>query len=257
MNCSYRYFKFLTEFTFKDCEFHLQQAGPLITVKIPKDSNGEQRPYAFIDFKHDCSVDYAINLFQDTFLFGKELQLSRRRAKNQNSSEDANPHLRRQTSLPNMHQRATGVLLRPAYPTIGVPNLNTPYHPMLFNHGFIPPIHLTMGPRSAFVMEQTTRVQRHHSDRRNRYDHHHMEDDRERYTDLDREHSDSRRDRSERNHRRSRSEHHSHRSRSRSRSRSPERSSRHGDRDHDRRNRYDRDVSDYRRDEQRSRYWDR
>ena len=54
------------------------KAGPLDHVSIPKDKNGEQRRFAFVTFKHECSVDYSIFLFQGTTLFDEELQLKRR-----------------------------------------------------------------------------------------------------------------------------------------------------------------------------------
>jgi len=54
------------------------QAGPLENICVPKDKNGEQRRFAFVTFRHECSVDYSIFLFQGTILFEEELQLKRR-----------------------------------------------------------------------------------------------------------------------------------------------------------------------------------
>lgn len=54
------------------------QAGPLKCVKIPKTLQGESRPFGFIEYQHECSVDYAIQLFHRTTLFGQELQLKPR-----------------------------------------------------------------------------------------------------------------------------------------------------------------------------------
>ncbi|XP_063236001.1 RNA-binding protein 7 [Bacillus rossius redtenbacheri] len=52
------------------------QAGPLQRVTIPTDRDGRQRSYAFITFKHECSVLYALSLFEDTKLFNRVLSLS-------------------------------------------------------------------------------------------------------------------------------------------------------------------------------------
>jgi len=54
------------------------QAGPLETVKIPKDNNGRQRNFGFITFKHVCSVPYSLALFEGTSLFNKVLLLQSR-----------------------------------------------------------------------------------------------------------------------------------------------------------------------------------
>lgn len=40
--------------------FH--QAGPVIKVKIPKDKDGKPKQFAFVNFKHEVSVPYAMNL---------------------------------------------------------------------------------------------------------------------------------------------------------------------------------------------------
>ncbi len=58
------------------------QAGPLKCVKIPKTLQGESRPFGFIEYQHECSVDYAIKLFHRTTLFGQELQLKPRQKRN-------------------------------------------------------------------------------------------------------------------------------------------------------------------------------
>lgn len=51
------------------------QAGPLTTVKIPKDNDGRPKQFAFINFKHDVSPPYGMNLFNGTKLFGRPLKI--------------------------------------------------------------------------------------------------------------------------------------------------------------------------------------
>ncbi|EFX75402.1 hypothetical protein DAPPUDRAFT_323316 [Daphnia pulex] len=58
------------------------QAGPLKCVKIPKTPQGESKLFGFVEYQHECSVDYAIQLFHHTTLFGQELQLKRRKPNN-------------------------------------------------------------------------------------------------------------------------------------------------------------------------------
>ncbi|CAL1282483.1 unnamed protein product [Larinioides sclopetarius] len=54
------------------------QAGPLESVKIPKEKDGRQRNYGFITFKHAVSVPYSIALMDGLSLFGKSLHLNAR-----------------------------------------------------------------------------------------------------------------------------------------------------------------------------------
>ncbi|XP_077990299.1 RNA-binding protein 7-like [Glandiceps talaboti] len=51
------------------------QAGPLIDVKIAKDKDGNRRNYAFIEFKHDVSIPYTIQLMNGIRLFNRPLNL--------------------------------------------------------------------------------------------------------------------------------------------------------------------------------------
>lgn len=55
--------------------FSFQQAGPLIKVKIPKDNDGKSKPFAFVNFKHEVSVPYALNLLNGIRLYGRQLNL--------------------------------------------------------------------------------------------------------------------------------------------------------------------------------------
>ncbi|KAK7871632.1 hypothetical protein R5R35_001819 [Gryllus longicercus] len=54
------------------------QAGPLQSVRIPKSREGKQRAFGFVTYKHECSVPYALALFEGTELFRKELRLQSR-----------------------------------------------------------------------------------------------------------------------------------------------------------------------------------
>lgn len=63
------------------------QAGPVERVKIPQ-TNGRPANYAFITFKHVCSVEYAIEIFRDTELYGMYLRLKKRNTKNQENNSN-------------------------------------------------------------------------------------------------------------------------------------------------------------------------
>ncbi|XP_055299544.1 RNA-binding protein 7 [Sitodiplosis mosellana] len=62
------------------------QAGPLERVAIPKD-NGKNRQYAFVTYKHVCSVPYAMSIFAGTKLFNRELRLNNRCLNRNNNNE--------------------------------------------------------------------------------------------------------------------------------------------------------------------------
>ncbi|KAK3929943.1 RNA-binding protein 7 [Frankliniella fusca] len=66
------------------------QAGPIERIHIPRSKDGAPNPgYAFIIFKHECSVPYAIELFEDTALFGKIPKLRSRAVSNHHRSQSA------------------------------------------------------------------------------------------------------------------------------------------------------------------------
>ncbi|ODM89773.1 RNA-binding protein 7, partial [Orchesella cincta] len=55
------------------------QAGPIKSIKIPKGIDGAaHKGYCFIQFVHDASVPYTINVMDGTTLFGKKLKLQPR-----------------------------------------------------------------------------------------------------------------------------------------------------------------------------------
>ncbi|XP_042199883.1 RNA-binding protein 7 isoform X2 [Callorhinchus milii] len=51
------------------------QAGPLITVKIPKDKEGKTKQFAFVNYKHEESVHYGKDLLNGIPLFGRALNI--------------------------------------------------------------------------------------------------------------------------------------------------------------------------------------
>lgn len=57
------------------------QAGPLIKVKIPKDNDGRAKQFAFVNFKHEVSVPYGMNLLNGTKLYGRPLKIQFRSGK--------------------------------------------------------------------------------------------------------------------------------------------------------------------------------
>ncbi|NXH46712.1 RBM7 protein, partial [Dicaeum eximium] len=53
--------------------FH--QAGPVITVKIPKDRDGRPKQFAFVNFKHEESVPYGLRLLNGIKLYGRPMRI--------------------------------------------------------------------------------------------------------------------------------------------------------------------------------------
>ncbi|XP_029770821.1 RNA-binding protein 7 [Suricata suricatta] len=66
--------------------FH--QAGPVIKVKIPKDKDGKPKQFAFVNFKHEVSVPYAMNLLNGIKLFGRPIKIQFRSGSS-HASQDA------------------------------------------------------------------------------------------------------------------------------------------------------------------------
>ncbi|XP_029428891.1 RNA-binding protein 7 [Rhinatrema bivittatum] len=67
--------------------FH--QAGPVIKVKIPKDKDGKAKLFAFVNFKHEESVPYGMNLLTGIRLFGRPLKIQFRSGSS-HASQDGN-----------------------------------------------------------------------------------------------------------------------------------------------------------------------
>ncbi|XP_055963503.1 RNA-binding protein 7 [Sorex fumeus] len=66
--------------------FH--QAGPVVKVKIPKDKDGKPKQFAFVNFKHEVSVPYAMNLLNGIKLFGRPIKIQFRSGSS-HASQDA------------------------------------------------------------------------------------------------------------------------------------------------------------------------
>lgn len=118
------------------------QAGPLKSVKIPKTLQGESKLYGFVEYQHECSVDYAIQLFHHTTLFGQELQLKRRKQNNPGHPPTGQMSgMHRTSSLPVMMKipmQAPQLFYRPPFIT------GFMYPPIsnMFNYGLVmtPPV---------------------------------------------------------------------------------------------------------------------
>lgn len=65
------------------------QAGPLEKVKVATDKDGRSKRFAFVTFKHACSVPYTIDLMSGIPLYGYNLKLQTRPGSSHNSP---NPH---------------------------------------------------------------------------------------------------------------------------------------------------------------------
>lgn len=67
------------------------QAGPLIKVKIPKDNEGKSKQFAFVNFKHEASVPYALNLLNGIRLYGRQLNIQFRSGSSHINQEGKSP----------------------------------------------------------------------------------------------------------------------------------------------------------------------
>ncbi|NXQ27057.1 RBM7 protein, partial [Alaudala cheleensis] len=68
--------------------FH--QAGPVITVKIPKDRDGRPKQFAFVNFKHEESVPYGLRLLNGIKLYGRPMRIQFRSGSS-HAAQDNNP----------------------------------------------------------------------------------------------------------------------------------------------------------------------
>lgn len=63
--------------------------GPVERIAIPKDKDGRNRTYAFATYTSEVSVQYALNIFSGTKLFGRELNMKFRNASKNNSNQES------------------------------------------------------------------------------------------------------------------------------------------------------------------------
>lgn len=75
------------------------QVGPLERVKIPTDKEGRQLNYGFVTFKHEVSLDYAMQLLNGTTLFDRNLNIKYRN-RNQNDSVGPRNDIRMPNQIP-------------------------------------------------------------------------------------------------------------------------------------------------------------
>ncbi|XP_055859250.1 RNA-binding protein 7 [Episyrphus balteatus] len=80
------------------------QAGPIETVRIPKDNGGRQKTFGFITYIHKCSVSYALNLLAGLSLFRKNLTIKTKDQPAQSLPNDCEP-LRRSGGRDNFALR--------------------------------------------------------------------------------------------------------------------------------------------------------
>lgn len=62
--------------------------GPINRVSIPKDNEGRIKTFGFVEYKHLSSVDFAMNIFKGTKVFGRELFLKNRNSTANRSDRD-------------------------------------------------------------------------------------------------------------------------------------------------------------------------
>ncbi|KAJ7305030.1 hypothetical protein JRQ81_010807 [Phrynocephalus forsythii] len=91
--------------------FH--QAGPVIKVKIPKDRDGKAKQFAFVNFKHEESVPYSMNLLNGIKLFGRPLKIQYRSGSSHASQDSSSAY--------SQHASANGSpsSVQPLPPTMG------------------------------------------------------------------------------------------------------------------------------------------
>ncbi|NWT03911.1 RBM7 protein, partial [Mionectes macconnelli] len=68
--------------------FH--QAGPVITVKIPKDRDGRPKQFAFVHFKHEVSAPYGLQLLNGIKLYGRPMRIQFRSGSS-HAAQDTSP----------------------------------------------------------------------------------------------------------------------------------------------------------------------
>ncbi|KAG9273359.1 RNA-binding protein 7-like [Astyanax mexicanus] len=67
------------------------QAGPLVKVKIPNDNDGKSKQFAFVNFKHEVSVPYCMNLLNGVRLYGRQLNIQYRAGSSHINQEGKSP----------------------------------------------------------------------------------------------------------------------------------------------------------------------
>ena len=80
------------------------QAGPLEKMKIATDKDGRLKSFAFITFKHACSVPFTIDLMSGIQLYGYSLKLQARTGSSHSSPNPYNQQSPAQVGVSNSPQ---------------------------------------------------------------------------------------------------------------------------------------------------------
>ncbi|XP_024132172.1 RNA-binding protein 7 [Oryzias melastigma] len=100
---------------FHDVTGCVLQAGPLVRTKIPKDTEGKQKTFGFVVYKHDVSAPYAMQLLDGTSLFGRNIHVQFRSGSSHGSSP-GNSQNSTPANTPNPHgQRTPAQFSSPSY----------------------------------------------------------------------------------------------------------------------------------------------
>lgn len=146
------------------------QGGPLERVQIWKNRDGSQNTYGFIVYKHAMSVPYALNLFEGTTLYNRQLNLKVRQAPEQPSQLMTN------MNVPNINH----ILQYGNQMMLGHPMVNMV--PMFMPPGMVP--YPSQGNSAPYVKDDRRGVRNHP---------YHRERERDRYSDRgNRNHRDHR-----------------------------------------------------------------
>ncbi|KAJ8667166.1 hypothetical protein QAD02_008828 [Eretmocerus hayati] len=78
------------------------QGGPVQKVSIPKDRDGKQKTFGFVTYKHECSVPYALDLFDGTTLFNRQVHM---KSRNNNLENSHQQQFRMQPMQPRNHDQ--------------------------------------------------------------------------------------------------------------------------------------------------------
>uniref|UniRef100_A0A3P9IE16 RNA binding motif protein 7 n=1 Tax=Oryzias latipes TaxID=8090 RepID=A0A3P9IE16_ORYLA len=89
------------------------QAGPLVRTKIPKDTDGRQKTFGFVVYKHEVSAPYAMQLLDGTSLFGRNIHVQFRSGSSHGSSP-GNSHNSSPAITPNPHGQRTPTQFSPS-----------------------------------------------------------------------------------------------------------------------------------------------
>ena len=165
-------------------------------VSIPKDRNGKPRAFAFITYKHKCSVHYALQLFDDTTLFNRPLSLKPRDT-NQGQQElqtQSNNNLQNQQSVNQILQYGNQMILNNLLPNMGMNMYNMYPNP---NNVFMMPNQGNYFQKNTYSMPNMLNPQNfQNEDRRNNRSHPYYYNNRK-----DRDHDNHERDNRDRDNR--------------------------------------------------------